>query len=231
MITFVLNFASTNISIITRVVTSLLALIILIVAAFLMSEKATKNNSSTHILGSVLFVFATFVFLYANIQNLADVFTVWATLILAGVAILSFDESRRLREENMQREERERKERLQERLLRELDQISEWAQSLVNFTFDGVDILRSSKELDEHRTTGGSIKRQYSGVFSTIVDSEEMRNAFNSIDALLAFLNSSPPYNLVTGYSKAPELENKLHSSAENILIKADNARSVLLQS
>jgi len=85
-----------------------------------MSEKPRKKISSKRTLGAVLFVFAIFIFLYANIADLADVFTVWATLVLAGVAIFSFEESRRLREENRQKEERDRKERL-------LNEIIEWA--------------------------------------------------------------------------------------------------------
>lgn len=120
MITDIANWLQVNIVNNPQVLTSLLALIILIVAGFLMSEKPTKKIFSKRILGAVLFVFAIFVFLNANIADLADVFTVWATLVLAGVAIFSFEESRRLREENRQREERERKDRL-------LNEITEWA--------------------------------------------------------------------------------------------------------
>ena len=112
MISDVANWVLINVLTNTRVFTSLLALIILIFAGFLISDKKpAKKVPSKRTLGAVLFVFAIFVFLYANIADLADVFTVWATLILAGVAIFSFEESRRLRKQYTEREERDRKER------------------------------------------------------------------------------------------------------------------------
>jgi hypothetical protein len=105
----------------------------MIVAYFLFSEKPTEKIPfrRRRVLGALLFVFAIFVFLHANIADLADVFTVWATLVLAGVAVFSFEESRRLREENRQREERERKERL-------LNEILEWA----------IDVLKLNSDLN-----------------------------------------------------------------------------------
>ena len=117
------NWLQVNIVNNPQILQSLIALIILIVASFLMSEKPTKKIPSKRILGAALFVFAIFIFLYANIASLANVFTVWATLVLAGVAVFSFEESRRLRKENRQREERERKERL-------LNEIIKWAENI-----------------------------------------------------------------------------------------------------
>lgn len=129
MISDVANWVLINVLTNTRVFTSLLALIILIVAGFLISaKKPAKKVPSKRILGAVLFVFATFVFLHANIADLANVFTIWATLILAGVAVFSFEESRRLREENRQKEERDRRERL-------LNEIIDWSMDIAKCEF------------------------------------------------------------------------------------------------
>ena len=137
MISDVVNWFIINVLSNPRVFTSLLALIILIVAGFLMSEKRIKIYSFKRILGATLFVLAIFVFLFANITDLADVFTVWATLILAGVAIFSFEESRHLRGENRQREEREREERFLERII-------DWAEGITVFV---------SKQIVSNRAT------------------------------------------------------------------------------
>ncbi len=146
-----------------------------------------------------------------------------AGLLLVAIGVSLFIGLRSLSQTQATQKAQER-----ERLLKELGKISEWAQNLVNFAIDRDDKLRSTKELEKHRTTGGSLKKQYSGVFSTIVDSGEMRDAFNSIDALIAFLNTQP--NNANEYTKATELENRLHISVNNILIKADSARSLLLR-
>lgn len=115
------NWLQVNIVNNPQVLQSLIALIILIVASFLISEKPTEKSPfrSRRVWGALLFVFAIFIFLFANIADLADVFTVWATLVLAGVAIFSFEESRRLREQYKEREERDRKARL-------LNEIIKW---------------------------------------------------------------------------------------------------------
>ena len=112
----------------------ILALIILIVAIFLFSRKPTEKSTFRHGLGASLFVFAIFVFLHANIADLADVFTAWATIVLAGIAALSFEESRRLRKQYKEREEWDRKERL-------LNEISEWAIDIYKCNF-GREITR-----------------------------------------------------------------------------------------
>jgi len=120
MISDVANWVLINVLTNTRVLTSLLALIILIVAGFLISDKKPAEKIPfRRVLGAVLFVFGIFIFLYANIADLADVFIAWATLVLAGVAVFSFEESRRLREQYKKREEHDRKERL-------LNEIIEW---------------------------------------------------------------------------------------------------------
>ncbi len=61
MISDVADWDLINMLINPRVSMSLLALIILIVAGFLMSEKPIKKYSFKRILGAVLFVFAIFV--------------------------------------------------------------------------------------------------------------------------------------------------------------------------
>jgi len=117
------NWLQVNIVNNPQVLKSLIAIMIMIVASFLSSEKPTEKipfRRTRRVLGASLFVFGIFVFLYANIADLADVITVWATLVLAGVAVFSFEESRHLREENRQREQRDRKEHL-------LNEIIEWA--------------------------------------------------------------------------------------------------------
>lgn len=118
------NWLQVNILNNPQVLESLIALIIMIVAFFLFSKKPTEHNlfRSRRVWGTLLFVFGIFVFLYANIADLADVFTVWATIVLAGVAVFSFEESRRLRKQYKEREGRDRKERL-------LNDIQNWAES------------------------------------------------------------------------------------------------------
>ena len=111
MSTDIANWLLVNIVSNPQVFRSLIALIILIVAIFLFSKKPTEKDTFRHGLGASLFVFAIFAFLFANIADLADVFTAWATIVLAGVAVFSFEESRRLRKQYKEREERDRKER------------------------------------------------------------------------------------------------------------------------
>ncbi len=122
MISDVANWVLINVLTNTRVFTSLLALIIMIVASFLLSKKSTEKSPfrSRRVWGVLLSVFAMFIFLFANIADIADVFTVWATLVLAGAAILSFEESRRLRKQYKEKEEHDRKEGI-------LNEIIEWA--------------------------------------------------------------------------------------------------------
>lgn len=116
----IVNWLQVNILGNTQVIRSLIALIILVVAIFFFSEKPMEKNTFRRSLGASLFVFAIFVFLFANITDLADVFTAWATIVLAGIAALSFEESRRLRKQYKAREERDRKERI-------IRDIVEWA--------------------------------------------------------------------------------------------------------
>ena len=125
------NWLHVNIVNNPQVLKSLIALIILIVASFLFSEKPTEKNlfRSRRVWGALLFVFAIFLFLHANIADLADVFIVWATIVLAGTAVFSFEESRRLRKQYTEREERDRKERL-------LDEIIEWASGCMSCAFE-----------------------------------------------------------------------------------------------
>lgn len=121
------NWLQVNIVNNPQVLKSLIALIILIVAYFLFSEKPTEKNPfrRRRVWGAILFVFGMFVFLFAYIADLADVFTVWATLVLVGVAVFSFEESRRLRKQYKEREERDRKERY-------LEKIVSWAKDILN---------------------------------------------------------------------------------------------------
>jgi len=118
------NWLLVNIVYNLQVSESIIALIIMIVAIFLFSNKPTDNSlfRNRRVWGALLFVFSTFVFLFANIADLADVFTVWATIILAFVAVFSFEESRRLRKQYKEREDRERREKL-------LNAIQNWAES------------------------------------------------------------------------------------------------------
>ena len=115
------NWLQVNILGNPQITGSLIALIILVVASFLFSVKFTEKNPfrSRQVLGAVLSSFAIFVFLYSNITDIADVFIAWASMVLAGAAIVSFEESRRLRKQYKEREERDRKERL-------LNEIIEW---------------------------------------------------------------------------------------------------------
>lgn len=128
MSTDIANWLLANIVSNPQVLKSLIALIILIVAIFLFSRKPTEKDTFRHGLGASLFVFAIFGFLHANVADLADVFTAWATIVLAGIAALSFEESRRLRKQYKEREERDRKERL-------LNEIIQWAIDVSNCEF------------------------------------------------------------------------------------------------
>lgn len=119
MSTDITNWLQVNIVNNPQFLQGLLALIIMILAFFLAFGKPTKKIPR-RLGGMAVFVFGSFLFLYAYIAEFDRVLTVWATLILAAVAVFSFEESRRLREENRQREERERKERL-------LNEIIDWA--------------------------------------------------------------------------------------------------------
>lgn len=117
------NWLQVNIINNPQVFKSLIALIIMILAGFLSFGKPKKSIFVKRFVGVALFVFGMFLFLYANIDNLAGVFTVWATLILAGVAVFSFEESRRLRRENRQIEGRRSKES-------SLIEIIKWAEDI-----------------------------------------------------------------------------------------------------
>lgn len=117
--TDIANWLQVNIVNNPQILQSLIALIILLVAYFLFFEKPTEKIPFRRVLGAALFVFGIFIFLYANIADLADVFIAWATIVLAGAALLSFAESRSLRKQYREREERDRKERL-------LDKICDW---------------------------------------------------------------------------------------------------------
>ena len=108
MSTDITNWLQVNIVNNPQFLQGLLALIIMILAFFLAFGKPTKKIPR-RLGGMAVFVFGSFLFLYAYIAEFDRLLTVWATLILAAVAVFSFEESRRLREENRQREERERK--------------------------------------------------------------------------------------------------------------------------
>jgi preprotein translocase subunit YajC len=106
-----------------QVFKSIIALIIMMVGLFLFSKRPTERKllKNKRVWGTFLFVCGIVLFLQANLTDLADVFTVLATIVLAAVAVFSFEESRRLRKQYAEREERDRKERL-------LKEISDWAE-------------------------------------------------------------------------------------------------------
>ena len=190
MISDLANWVLINVLTNTRVLTSLLAFIILIVAGFLISDKKpAKKVPSKRILGAVLFVFAIFVFLYANIADLADVFTVWATLILAGVAIFSFEESRRLREENRQRENRDRTEHY-------LDRVENWLVSLATFAI----------QVQSWTLTGDTVA-QLQSIYAHYSSVEEQGKPFLKIAEVL----NKPLHEALT------KTENELHLSANSL--------------
>lgn len=97
-----------------QVFKSILALIFMIAGLLLFAKRTTERNllKNKRVWGTMLFICGLVVFLQANITDIADVFTVLATIVLAGVAVFSFEESRRLRKQYREREERDRKERL-----------------------------------------------------------------------------------------------------------------------
>ncbi len=118
------NWLQVNILNNPQIFRGILALIIMMIGGILWSpKKPVEKGSFKRSSGALIFVFGIFTFLYAFIANLADVFTVWATLVLAGVAVFSFEENRRLRKQYKEREERDRKERL-------LNEIIEWAEDI-----------------------------------------------------------------------------------------------------
>ncbi len=125
------NWLQVNIINNHQIVQSLIAIIILIIASFLFSKKSIEKSlfSNRRIWGAILFVFSIFIFLFANIADLADVFTVWATIVLAGVAVFSFEEGRRLRKQYTEKEQSDRKER-------RLNEIVEWALSCLDLNSD-----------------------------------------------------------------------------------------------
>jgi len=97
------------------------------------TKKILSKRLSGRIAGAALFVLGAFVFLRAYIADLADVFTVWATIVLAGVAVFSFEESRRLRKQYKEREENDRKERLLNEIIEWTIDVAGWNFKLYNF--------------------------------------------------------------------------------------------------
>ncbi len=99
---------------------------------------------SWRILGGTVFAFGAFVVLF-NFLEPDKAFIIWASLALAFAAFLSFGESRQLRNDNVKRELRDRKERL-------LVEIIEWATDLAKVSFGselnlivGIDADRQKK--------------------------------------------------------------------------------------
>ncbi len=184
MISDVADWVLINVLTNFQVSTSLIALIILIVASFLFSRKPTEKSTFGHGLGASLFVFSLFVFLLANIADLADVFTAWATIVLAGIAALSFEESRRLRKQYKEREERDRKERL-------LNEIIQWAEDINNASLVP-DISPSIKqrEINVLMRYGSSFSKAISieTIASESFKKELLGNVQEVINTLLRFM-------------------------------------------
>ena len=119
------NWLQVNILNNPQIFQGILALIIMVIGGILWSpKKPVEKGFFKRSSGALIFVFGIFTFLYAFIANLADVFTVWATLVLAGVAVFSFEENRRLRKQYKEREERDRKET-------KLNRIIDWATEIL----------------------------------------------------------------------------------------------------
>ena len=181
------NWLQVNIVNNPQVLKSLIALIILIVAIFLFSEKPTEKNlfRSRRVWGALLFVFAIFVFLFANIADLADAFIVWATIVLAGVAVFSFEESRRLRKQYKEREELDRKERL-------LNEIIEWASDGIRLC--ALHKVRTKRAMVEVKYTRIAdlvalhSKRESISVLARRVDKRLIKPVNKAISALTEYL-------------------------------------------
>ncbi len=221
MLSDVANWILVNVLINPRVFTSLLALIILIVARFLVFEKPTKQIPFKRLLGTVLFVFATFVFLYVNIDDLADVFTVWATLILAGVAVFSFEESRRLREENKQREERDRKERL-------LNEIIEWAEDVAKSaisrrTLSREELWKAKLSYKFHKAKSKYIEGVVGSSFKDFYDLVE--GIDTKLDRLIEVTTKFTRESMVDG-KKLSDYEAELTESVEKLLIETAKTKT-----
>jgi hypothetical protein len=95
---------------------------------------------------------------------LADVFIVWATIVLAGVAVFSFEESRRLRKQYKEREERDRREKL-------LDDIQGWAESGI------VAIAPASLQIDENMILNEldlNLRPVAAKMISVLIDTEKI---------------------------------------------------------
>ena len=120
---------------------------ILLVFGFLLIRKSGKwpFGKQNIVIGLLLLVLALYISLQALIEDPGDVFMVFATLVLAGAAILTFIQNRVLNENNRKREEKDRGERGEreqrersERLVREqrdrtdkmLEVISAWAKEV-----------------------------------------------------------------------------------------------------
>jgi len=185
--TDIANWLQVNILSNPQVFQSLIALIMLIFAGFLFSEKSTEKSlfRSKRVWGSMLFVFAIFVFLLANIPDLGDVFIALATIVLACVAIVSFEESRRLRKQYKEQEERNSQAQV-------LDEIMNWLEEIYTIPLlTHVPLIGSQEELKNLKINtlnkyGGSIAK---GLRIRAITSENLSGDFlTEINAFMGIL-------------------------------------------
>ena len=108
-------------------------LILLIVFILPIMKRINKDRLSNRDLSLFLifFFFSLYTLFLFELITLSDVFTVWATLVLAVIAARTFNENKRLHEETERRELQDREERLKkeqrDRTERLLKEISGWA--------------------------------------------------------------------------------------------------------
>ncbi|MHB8105203.1 MAG: hypothetical protein ACYDG5_06655, partial [Dehalococcoidales bacterium] len=93
--------------------------------------KCVKNKAISRAGKSIEWLaYAVFmVFVFAGIPTMKEVIVAFASLAAVIIALLSFDQSRRIRQESLDKENRERKERL-------LNEIIEWAREINNSSLD-----------------------------------------------------------------------------------------------
>jgi len=112
--------------------------VIAIIGAILFAVGNRKNKSMLRMLG-IAFLMGAVLFLFVMSPELREILTAFAALIAVIIAAFSIDESRRIRRDSIERESRDREERM-------VNEVTEWLRELEDRIFPERSAIRPGLE-------------------------------------------------------------------------------------
>jgi len=118
--------------------TIIIAGVVFIIGAILFAVGNRKNKRTLRMVG-IAFLMGAGVSLFVSSAELREILTAYAALVAVIIAAFSIDESRRIRQDSIERESRDRKERL-------VNEVTEWLRELEDHIFRKLGTIKSVTE-------------------------------------------------------------------------------------